>query len=136
MEDKIMVTSEIEITMRVIGGKWKPLILHLLQEEGTKRYMDILRYLENAPKKTLTVQLKELERDGIIHREVIPTVPVQVEYSFTEHGKTLFPILDAMCEWGYNNANGRYVMTHPTCDGKDKKGESISSLGNKKCAGK
>lgn len=51
MEEKIYVTSEIEITLRVIGGKWKPLILHLLQEEGPRRYMDILRYLEAAPKK-------------------------------------------------------------------------------------
>ena len=118
MGEKIMVTSEIEITLRVIGGKWKPLILHLLQEEGPQRYMDILRYLEKAPKKTLTAQLRELETDVIIHREVIPTVPVQVEYSVTEHGKTLFPILDAMCDWGYENANGRYVMTHPTCSEK------------------
>ena len=116
MEEKIYVTSEIEITLRVIGGKWKPLILHLLQEQGTQRYMDIFRYLENAPKKTLTSQLKELELDGIIQRNVIPTVPVQVEYSVTEHGKTLFPILDAMCELGYHNTDGRYVMTHPTCE--------------------
>lgn len=116
MSEKIYVTSEIEITLRVIGGKWKPLILHFLQEKGTQRYMDILRYLESAPKKTLTAQLKELELDEIIRRTVIPTVPVQVEYSVTEHGKTLFPILDAMCDWGYDNANGRYVMTHPTCE--------------------
>lgn len=114
-DEKIYVTSEIEITLRVIGGKWKPLILHLLQTEGKQRYNEILRYLENAPKKTLTAQLRELEADGIIERTVIPTVPVQVEYSITEHGKSLFPILDAMCEWGYENSNGRYVMTHPTC---------------------
>lgn len=59
--------------------------------------------------------MKELEADGIIQRKVIPTVPVQVEYAVTEHGKTLFPILDAMCDWGCKNSNGRYVMTHPTC---------------------
>lgn len=77
--------------------------------------MDLLRYLEHAPKKTLTAQLRELELDGVIARRVIPTVPVQVEYSVTEHGKTLFPILVAMCKWGEKNANGRYIMTHPTC---------------------
>ena len=77
--------------------------------------MGILRYLRTAPKKTLTTQLKELEADGIITRTVIPASPVQVEYAVTEHGKTLFPILNAMCDWGYNNADGRYVMTHPTC---------------------
>lgn len=119
MNEKIYVTSEIEITLRVIGGKWKPLILHFLQTSGTQRYMDILRYLETAPKKTLTTQLKELEADGIIARTVIPSTPIQVEYSVTEHGKTLFPILDAMCDWGYENAAGRYIMTHPTCDESD-----------------
>ena len=117
MDKKIYVTNEMEITLRVIGGKWKPLILHLLQTEGTQRYMDILRFLKSAPKKTLTAQLKELEADGIIRRTVIPTVPVQVEYSITEHGETLFPILDAMCDWGYANSDGRYLMTHPTCNG-------------------
>ena len=76
MEEKILVTSEIEITLRVIGGKWKPLILHLLQEEGAKRYNEILRYLRTAPKKTLTAQLRELEADGIVSRRVIPTTPV------------------------------------------------------------
>ncbi len=115
MKARIAVTSEIDITLRVIGGKWKPLILHFLQENGTKRYNEILRFLENAPKKTLTAQLRELESDGIISREVIPTVPVQVAYSITPHGKTLYPILDAMCDWGCANADGRYHMTHPTC---------------------
>ena len=52
--------TEIQITLNTIGGKWKPLILHYLQNEGTKRYSEILRYLETAPKKTLTAQLREL----------------------------------------------------------------------------
>ena len=121
MDENIYVTSEIEITLRVIGGKWKPLILHYLQTEGARRYNEILRYLETAPKKTLTAQLRELEADRIISRNVIPTVPVQVEYAITEHGRTLYPILDAMCDWGYENADGRYVMTHPTCESKGKK---------------
>ncbi len=108
------VLSEIQVTLDIIGGKWKPLILHYLQENGTKRYSEILRYLEDAPKKTLTAQLKELEADKIIKRTVIPTVPVQVEYSITNYGKTLFSILDVMCAWGYvNQAN--YDVKHPTC---------------------
>ncbi len=118
-DDKIKVTSEIDITLRVIGGKWKPLILHYLQENGTKRYNEILRFLENAPEKTLTAQLRELESDGIISRTVIPTIPVQVAYAITPHGETLYPILDAMCDWGEANADGRYEMTHPTCSGED-----------------
>lgn len=100
---KKAVLSEIQVTLDVIGGKWKPLILHYLQENGTKHYSEILRYLDSAPKKTLTAQLRELEADKIIKRTVIPTVPVQVEYSITDYGKTLFPILDVMCAWGYVN---------------------------------
>ena len=82
--------------------------------EGTKRYSEILRYLETAPKKTLTAQLRELEDENIIKRTVIPTVPVQVEYSVTDHGKSLFPILEVMCAWGYINA-ADYQIKHPTC---------------------
>ena len=121
MAEKKVVSSEIEITLKVIGGKWKPLILHYLQHEGTKRYNEILRFLESAPKKTLTAQLRELEEDGIIDRTVIPTVPIQVEYSITEHGTTLYPILNLMCDWGFANLDGRYVLTHPTCTEGDKK---------------
>lgn len=113
--EKIKVTSEIEVTLRVIGGKWKPLILHYLQERGAGRYSEILKYLGTAPKKTLTIQLRELELDGIVERKVIPTVPVQVEYSVTPQGETLYPILEAMCDWGYNNLHQRYELTHPTC---------------------
>ncbi|WP_242335589.1 helix-turn-helix domain-containing protein [Limosilactobacillus urinaemulieris] len=108
------VLSEIQITLNVIGGKWKPLILHYLEKNGTKRYSEILHYLELAPKKTLTTQLRELEHDGIIKRTVIPTVPVQVEYSITNHGRSLFPLLDVMCAWGYLNSQD-YQVKHTTC---------------------
>lgn len=115
MAEKTIVTSEIAITLKVIGGKWKPLILEYLRTEGTKRYSEILRYLEHAPKKTLTAQLRELEDDGIIERNVIPSAPPQVEYSLTKHGETLKPVLDAMCRWGYENRGGNYILSHPTC---------------------
>lgn len=115
--EKIKVTSEISYTLKVIGGKWKPLILEYLKDHGTKRYMEILRYLENAPKKTLTEQLRELEEDGIIERHVVPTVPVQVEYTITAYGTSLYPILDAMCDWGCGHFdNARYELSHPTCE--------------------
>ncbi len=114
--DKIKVTSEMAYTLKVIGGKWKPLILEYLKDNGTKRYMEILRYLEHAPKKTLTQQLRELEEDGILRRTVIPTVPVQVEYTITEYGTSLYPLLDAMCDWGYDHFDrDRYELSHPTC---------------------
>ena len=121
MSEKIRVTSEIEVTLKVIGGKWKPLILHYLQLEGQKRYHEIQHYLQTAPKKTLTAQLRELEQDGIIERIVIPATPVQVAYAITEHGKTLFPVLDVMCAWGNRNAGDRYELSHPTCSGDSKK---------------
>ncbi len=114
--EKIRVTSEISYTLKVIGGKWKPLILEFLKDNGTQRYMDILRYLETAPKKTLTVQLRELEDDGIIQRKIIPTVPVQVEYTITKYGESLYPLLNAMCDWGYEHFDkDRYELSHPTC---------------------
>lgn len=117
------VSSEIEVTLKVIGGKWKPLILHYLQYEGTKRYTEILKFVRDAPKKTLTAQLRELEEDGIIDRTVIPTKPIQVEYSMTELGVSLYPVLEAMCDWGEKHAGNKYKIMHPTCDGKDKKKE-------------
>ncbi|PHV71294.1 transcriptional regulator [Sporanaerobium hydrogeniformans] len=115
MSQKIKVTCEMEITLRVIGGKWKPLIIHYLQEEGPKRYNQILRFLERAPKKTLTSQLRELEEDGIVERKVYPTVPIQVEYSVTKQGETLYPILEMMCNWGSENEGDKYEVMNRQC---------------------
>lgn len=84
-------------------------------EKGTKRYNEIYRFLKTAHKKTLTAQLRELEQDGIIQRKLFTTVPVQVEYSVTEHGKTLFPILELMCDWGSRNIGDRYEVTNAQC---------------------
>ena len=128
MEEKTVVTSEISITIKVIGGKWKPLILEYLRDNGTRRYTEILKYLKDAPKKTLTNQLRELEDDGIISRNVIPTIPPQVEYAITTHGETLYPVLEAMCDWGYQNQDGNYKLSHPTCcDDKMKTKEKAKS---------
>lgn len=115
MMEKKIVSSEIEVTLKVIGGKWKPLILHYLQYEGPKRYNEIYRYLGSAPKKTLTIQLRELEEDGILKRTILEGTPVGVEYSITPRGETLYPILEAMCSWGYHNMGDKYILTHATC---------------------
>ena len=108
MEEKIYVTNEIEITLKVIGGKWKPLVLRYLRDEGEKRYSEILKYLGSAPKKTLTAQLREMEASGLLTRTVYPEVPPRVEYTLTELGRSLKPILDAMQDWGeaYKARNG------------------------------
>ena len=94
-----IVFCPVTTTMKVIGGKWKPIILWVLYD-GTKRFGEIKRLIPKITQKMLTQQLRELERDGIVLRKVYPVVPPKVEYSLTEYGKTLSPILDEMAAWG------------------------------------
>ncbi|SFL79707.1 winged helix-turn-helix transcriptional regulator [Salibacterium qingdaonense] len=91
---------EKELTLSLIGGKWKMIILWHLGKKGTKRFGELKQMLPNITQKVLTKQLRELEEDELIHREVYPVVPPKVEYSLTEHGTGLIPILEAMYEWG------------------------------------
>lgn len=89
----------VELTVDVIGGKWKGLILyHLIS--GTKRFNELRRLLPKTTQRMLTLQLRELEKDGIIHREVYPEIPPKVEYSLTNFGETLKPIIFLMRDWG------------------------------------
>ena len=89
----------VEATLAVIGGKWKGVALyHLL--EGTKRYNELKRDVGSVTQRMLTKQLRELERDGLIVRKVYPVVPPRVEYSLSEKGRTLEPILLALRDWG------------------------------------
>lgn len=91
----------IEVTLDLIGGKYKALILwHLI--EKTLRFNEIRSLIPQATPKMLTQQLRLLEEDGLVHREVYPVVPPKVEYSLTDFGKTIIPILDTMCNWGSN----------------------------------
>jgi DNA-binding HxlR family transcriptional regulator len=89
----------VEVTLLVIGGRWKALILWHLQE-GVRRFGELRRLIPEATQKMLTQQLRELEADGLIHRKIFPVVPPRVEYSVTDSGKSLKPILKAMCDWG------------------------------------
>lgn len=92
-------TCPVNVTLDVIGGKWKVLILyHLCQ--GTKRFNEMRRLLPEVTQRMLTLQLRELELDGIVHREVYPQVPPKVEYSLTEFGQTLMPVIQVMHDWG------------------------------------
>ncbi|WP_332629491.1 winged helix-turn-helix transcriptional regulator [Halalkalibacter flavus] len=91
---------EKELTLAVIGGKWKMLILWYLGKEGTKRFSELKSLMPGITQRILVNQLRELESDFIIHREVYPVVPPKVEYSLTEQGKTLMPILETMYAWG------------------------------------
>ena len=89
----------VEATLELIGGKYKALILwHLSQ--GILRFSELRQVIKGATPKMLTQQLRELEANGLVHREVYPVIPPKVEYSLTERGKSLLPILDALCAWG------------------------------------
>lgn len=90
-------------TMSLIHGKYKMIILYTLMEFEVVRFNEMKRYIGEISYKTLSATLKELEADGLVHREEYPQIPPKVEYSLTERGKTLIPILDAMCEWGDKN---------------------------------
>lgn len=115
------VVCEMEVTLSVISGKWKPLILYFLGETGTKRFGEIKNFIQNISHKSLSHQLRELEEDALIQREVYPEVPPRVEYSITEKGETLLPILDEMCQWGKRNMGDQYTLINPLCDGIKKK---------------
>lgn len=91
----------VEAAFDVIGGKWKGVILYNLQAHGTLRFGELRRRLPSRlTQQALTNQLRELEVDGLIHREVYPQVPPRVEYSLTELGQSVKPWLLGLCEWG------------------------------------
>ncbi|MBD5453372.1 MAG: helix-turn-helix transcriptional regulator [Lachnospiraceae bacterium] len=87
-------------TMSLIQGKYKMFILYTLMEFGVVRFNEMQKYIGSITYKTLSSTLKQLEADELIHREEYPQIPPKVEYSLTERGKSLIPILDQMCEWG------------------------------------
>ncbi len=89
-----------ELSLHIIGGKWKPLILHHLSQTEKKRFGELRRSIPNITQKMLTQQLRELEQDGMINRKVYAQVPPKVEYSLTPLGTTFMPIMEALCQWG------------------------------------
>ncbi|HBX54569.1 winged helix-turn-helix transcriptional regulator [Pseudomonas sp. UBA2684] len=104
-EDKRLVAGDkvyntpVEVTLEVIGGKWKSLLAYHLMS-GPQRFSALKRLVPNITEKMLTQQLRELERAGVVSRKVFAEVPPRVEYRVTEHGATLKPVLEAMCAWG------------------------------------
>jgi DNA-binding HxlR family transcriptional regulator len=92
----------VEAAIDVIGGKWKAVILWWLRQR-TWRFAELRRQIPGITEKMLTQQLRELEADGIVARQVYPTVPPRVEYSLTEYGQSLKRALKAICDWGRNH---------------------------------
>lgn len=110
----------VETTLHIIGGKWKPIIIFRLLG-GTKRFSELQRSMPNVTRRMLTGHLRELERDGIVHREVYKQVPPKVEYSLTDVGRTLQPLLDQVLAWGlwYNAQANGFVTNDETAPAFD-----------------
>lgn len=104
----------VEATLSLIGGKYKPLILWHLADRPL-HYMELQRRIPSATPKMLSQQLRDLDRCGMVHREVIPEKPPKTVYSLTTFGESIIPVIDAMCQWGTDYLDGLDVQ--PPCCG-------------------
>ena len=100
ISNECLCTTGFHYTLSLISGKYKMTILYTLMEFGVVRFNEMKRYIGGISYKTLSATLKELEADQLVHREEYPQIPPKVEYSLTERGKSLIPILDNLCQWG------------------------------------
>ena len=100
IQDADLEQTGFHYTMSLIQGKYKMFILYTLMDFGVVRFNEMKRYIRGISFKTLSATLKELEADGLVHREEYPQIPPKVEYSLTERGRSLIPILDQRCTWG------------------------------------
>lgn len=100
-------------TVKVMGGKYKPIILWNLYK-STLRYGEIHKIVPEATDKVLAQQLKEMEQEGLILKTVYPVIPPKTEYTLTEFGESLMPVLNAMCDWGEQYLD---KMHQPSCSG-------------------
>lgn len=106
--NKSLPNCPVEVTLSLISDKWKVLIMRDLLT-GTKRFNELKRSVTGITQKVLTSSLRSMEKDGLIIRKVYPQVPPKVEYSLTETGLSLKPILDSMYEWGSNYKNNQSI---------------------------
>lgn len=103
----------LDITMDYIGGKWKTVVLWYLRKEK-KRFNELKRHIPEITEKMLSLQLKALENDGLVVRKVFAEVPPRVEYSLSEEGKSLVPVIEALAAWGRNKGKeGELVKVTP-----------------------
>ena len=103
IEDADFSQTGYSYTLSLISGKYKPIILYCLMEYEPVRFNQMQRYLGRISDNTLSATLKELERDGLVHRQMYPEVPPRVEYTLTERGRSLMTVLDQLCDWGNEN---------------------------------
>ncbi|QQE78323.1 helix-turn-helix domain-containing protein [Alicyclobacillus sp. SO9] len=104
MAESYTPTCPVEITLKIIGGRWKILIIRELFLKEVSRFNELQHSLPGITHKVLTHQLRVMEADGLIQRTVYAQVPPKVEYTLTSYGRSLKPILDSMHEWGENRA--------------------------------
>jgi DNA-binding HxlR family transcriptional regulator len=111
-----------DVTMDFIGGKWKTVVLWYLRNK-TLRFGELKKQIPDITEKMLSLQLKSLEEDGLIKREVYAEVPLRVEYSMTDFGKSLNPVLEAIAKWGRNlgDTQGTVIELKPRPVKKKKK---------------
>lgn len=95
-------------TLSMIGGKWRLVILYWLVEYDAIRFNELQRKIGTITYKTLSTELKEMEADGLIIRREYPQIPPKVEYSLSEKGRSLLPIMEIMCKWGTENSEKTY----------------------------
>lgn len=99
----------VEVTLQLIGNKWKVLIIRELLV-GTRRFGELNRGINGISQKMLTQQLRQMEKDGLVRRKVYAEVPPKVEYTLTSEGRSLEPVLEAMSQWGRNYLKGNHTM--------------------------
>lgn len=104
-EGNIISLSDVPFgyTLSMIGGKWRLIILYWLVEYDSIRFNELYRKIGSITYKTLSTQLKQMEQDGLVIRKEYPQIPPKVEYSLSDKGRSLYPIMQAMCEWGIEN---------------------------------
>ena len=113
-KDFVPGNCPVAYTMNIIGGKWKPSIIHMIRTDRN-RYSLLLKNITEISKQTLTNQLREMEMDGILERIIYPEIPPRVEYKITPYGSTLLPIIDSMYQWAKTNMPNKPVTSSEYC---------------------